>query len=232
MRDFLRLVDEFLRGQARFAVDAPAEERVKWLLLFSLFFGGVYGAVMGSFGVCARGDVRLLAYTAIVAVKVPALLLITFALSLPSFFVLNAVFGLREDFAQALRAVSAALACAAIALAGLAPVTLFFYCTSDYYDAAILFNGLMFAVAILASAHVVRRYYGPLIRRSPRHRTMTVLWLAIYVFVAIQMAWTLRPFIGDPNPDVPIVVIRSGEIDNAYLEIVRLMRQVIRMWFG
>ena len=87
-------------------------------------------------------------------------------------------------------------------------------------------------VASLASAHVVGRYYGPLIRRSPRHRRMMVLWLALYVFVAIQMAWTLRPFIGDPNPDVPIVLMRSGEIDNAYLEIARLMRQVIRMWFG
>jgi hypothetical protein len=61
---------------------------------------------------------------------------------------------------------------------------------------------------------------------------MLLLWLGLYTFVAIQMAWTLRPFIGDPNPQVPIVLMRSGEIDNAYLEIVRLMRQVIRMWFG
>jgi hypothetical protein len=232
MRDFLLLVDEFLRGEARFAVDALAGGRVKWLLLFSLLFGGFYGAVMGSFGLCARGDARLFAYTAIVAVKVPALLLVTFALSLPSFFVLNAIFGLREDFAEALRAVTATLACVAMVLAALASVTLFFYFCTDYYDAAILFNGLMFAVASLASAHVTRRYYGPLIRRSPKHRTMMVLWLVLYVFVAIQMAWTLRPFIGDPNPTVPIVLMRSGEIDNAYLEIGRLMHQVMRTWFG
>ena len=46
------------------------------------------------------------------------------------------------------------------------------------------------------------------------------------------MAWTLRPFIGDPNPAVPIVFLRSGEIDNAYLEVVRLMQQVLRAWGG
>jgi hypothetical protein len=232
MREFFPLADEFLRGQGRFAVDAPAVGRLKWLILFTFLFGACYGAVMGSFGVCAFGHPRLFAYTLIGALKVPLLLLVTFLLSLPSFFVLNAIFGLRDDFGESLRAVTGMLACLATVLAALAPITLFFYCSCDYYDAAILFNGLMFSIAALASSHVARRYYGPLIRRSPRHKTMLLLWLGLYTFVAIQMAWTLRPFIGDPNPQVPIVLMRSGEIDNAYLEIVRLMRQVIRMWFG
>lgn len=52
----------------------------------------------------------------------------------------------------------------------------------------------------------------------------------LYIFVAIQMAWTLRPFVGDPNPEVPIVFLRSGEIDNAYLEVFRLIGQVWRAW--
>lgn len=231
MRDMPLLVDEFLGDRGRFAVDAPVAGRWKWLLVFSVVFGAFYGAVMGSFGLCATGEARLLAYTATVAAKVPMLLLVTFVLCLPSFFVLNTIFGLRHDFSEAVRAVLGALACVAIVLAALAPVTLFFYWCTDYYDAAILFNGLMFAVACLASRRVVGRYYTPLIRRSVRHRAMMRLWFVLYVFVAIQMAWTLRPFIGDPNPEVPIVFFRSGEIDNAYLEVIRLMRQVMRMWF-
>lgn len=232
MRNFFLLVDEFLRGRQRFAVDAPVAGRVRWLLAFTLVFGALYGAVMGAFGLFATGAPRLFAYVGMAAVKVPILLLLTFALCLPSFFIINTIFGLRSDFAEALRAVTGTLACVGLVLASLAPVTAFFYCCSDYYDAAILFNGLMFAVACAASLRVVGRYYGPLIRRSKRHRTMMWFWFVLYIFVAIQMAWTLRPFIGDPNPDVPIVFIRSGELDNAYIEIVRLMRQVLRMWFG
>ena len=38
--------------------------------------------------------------------------------------------------------------------------------------------------------------------------------------------------IGDPNPNVPIVFLRSAEIENAYLEVLRLMGQVMRMWLG
>ena len=82
------------------------------------------------------------------------------------------------------------------------------------------------------SRKIVRRYYGPLVRRSERHRAMMILWLLLYSFVAIQMAWTLRPFIGDPNPEIPIVFLRSSDLDNAYLEVLRLMRQVWWTWGG
>lgn len=226
------LADEFLRGRGRFAVSAPATGRIAALLMLTLVFGALYGAVMGSFGFCVSGQPRLLAYTAMVAFKVPMLLLITFALCLPSFYVINAVLGLHADFPQALRAVAATLACLALVLASLAPVTVFFYFCTGFYDAAILFNGLMFAVASFTSIIVVRRYYGPLMRANPRHRGMMAIWFALYIFVAVQMAWTLRPFIGDPNPAVPIVFFRSGQIDNAYLEVIRLMRQVLRAWAG
>lgn len=232
MTALFALADEFLRGRARFAVTASPKGRVVALLTLTLVFGALYGAVMGGFGYCVSGQPRLLAYVGLVALKVPILLLVTFALCLPSFYVINAILGLHADFAQALRAVTATLACLALTLASLAPVTLFFYFCTGFYDAAILFNGLMFAIASFASIIVVRRYYGPLIRANPRHRSMMVIWFALYIFVAIQMAWTLRPFIGDPNPVVPIVVFRSGEIDNAYLEVIRLVRQVFRAWSG
>jgi hypothetical protein len=230
MKELFHLADDFLRGRGRFAVDAPARGRVAALLLLTLIFGAVYGAAMGSFGLCVSGEKRLLAYTWMVALKAPMLLLITYALCMPSFYVINAVMGLHADFGRALRAVTGTLACLSLTLASLAPVTLFFYFCTGFYDAAILFNGLIFAVASFASIIVVRRYYGPLIRTDPRHGSMMAIWFALYIFVAIQMAWTLRPFIGDPNPAVPIVFLRSGEIDNAYLEVIRLFGQVLRAW--
>ena len=47
-------------------------------------------------------------------------------------------------------------------------------------------------------------------------------WLAIYIFVGIQMAWTLRPFIGAPS--VRPQFFRSGvEWENAYVVVARLV---------
>ena len=53
MRAFLRTVDEFLRGQGRFALDAPLAGRLRWLVAFVVTGGLVYGAVMGSFSALA-----------------------------------------------------------------------------------------------------------------------------------------------------------------------------------
>ena len=58
---------------------------------------------MGAFG----GRAWQAAYS---AVKVPLLLLATLGLSLPSFFVLNTLLGVRADFAAALRAIVASQA--------------------------------------------------------------------------------------------------------------------------
>jgi hypothetical protein len=228
----LTLTDQFLRGRGAFDPSAPAAGRAATLLGMTLLFSAFYGALMGSFGLCASGEGRLAAYCGIVAVKTPMLLLVTFILCLPSFFVLNAVAGLRDDFAEALRAVLGSIACLAIVLAAFGPVTLFFYLCTGYYDAAILLNGAVFAIAAVASLKVSRRYYGPLIRRSPRHRTLMRVWFGVYIFVAIQMAWTLRPFIGDPNPETPVVFLRSTQFDNAYVEVVRIIGQAWRMARG
>lgn len=216
-------LDEFLTGRGRFAVGAPLKGQVAWLVAFLVVAGMAYGAVMGSFSALAAGRQHQLLYS---AAKVPMLLLVTFLLCLPSFFVINAVTGLRDDFGEAVKAVVAAQACVAVALAGLAPFTVLFYLSSSDYTLAVFFNGVMFALATLAAQIVVRRYYGPLIQRSPRHRIMFLLWLALYIFVGIQMAWVLRPFVGDPN--APVAFFRADAWSNAYIVIVHLVAHFLK----
>jgi hypothetical protein len=227
MRDFLRMVDEFLRGQGRFALEAPPAGRLRWLIVFVAAFGLVYGAVMGAFSGLTPGRYHQLLYS---AVKVPLLLLATFALCLPSYFVLNSVLGLRSDFDRALRAVAATQACVAIVLASLAPLTALFYASYDDYSLAVNFNGVMFAVACVMAQVVVRRYYVPLMRRAPRHRTMMHVWFFLYVFVGIQMAWVLKPFVGDPR--VPVRFFKPEELGNAYVVISSLVWQFVQQLLG
>ena len=218
MRTLLRTVDEFLRGRGRFAVEAPLAGRLQWLFAFVLVAGVFYGAVMGSFSALAPGRYHQMLYAGL---KVPLLLLVTFVLCLPSFFVINTVAGLRDDFGQALQAIVGAQACVTLVLAALAPFTAVFYLSSDDYPWAVLFNGIMFGVASLSAQAIVRRYYRPLIRKDKQHRLMLYAWFVLYAFVGIQMGWVLRPFVGDPNS--PVRFFREEAWGNAYVVVARLL---------
>ena len=218
MRAFFRAIDDFLHGRGVFAVKAPLSSRLRWLFILLVICGFLYGVVMGTYSGLTGGRFHQLLYS---GVKVPLLLLVTFALCLPSFFVVNMIAGLGDDFGQALRALVATQSCVTVVLAGLAPVTAFWYVSCGDYRLAVLFNGLIFAIASVSAQVVVRRYYGPLIRRSARHRQLLWAWLFLYAFVGIQMGWVLRPFIGDP--DLPVAFFRSGAWGNAYVEVARMV---------
>jgi len=188
----------------------------------TLVCGAVYGGAMGSFGGIS-GDRPW--QVVISAAKVPLLLLTTFVISLPSFFVLNTLLGVRSDFPVAVRALAGSQAWLTVVLAALAPYTLLWYASSASYGWAQLFNGLMFAVATFTAQGVLRNWYRPLIARNSRHRWLLRAWLVMYTFVGIQMAWVLRPFVG--APDMPVQFFREGSWGNAYVIIGRTIWQTL-----
>ncbi len=223
MGSFLHAADDFFRGRGVFATEAPPAGRLRWLLLLLVTCGVFYGAVMGSYSGLTPGRLYQLLYS---GVKVPLLLFATFVLCLPSFFVINTLAGLREDFGHVLRALVATQSCVTVVLAALAPITAFWYVSGSAYGPAVLFNGLMFGVASGAAQIIVRRYYAPLIRRSERHRVLLWAWFVLYAFVGIQMGWVLRPFIGDPK--LPVAFFREGAWGNAYIVVIGLIADGFR----
>jgi len=187
-------------------------------LVTTVVAGMIYGAVLGSFG--GWFDERSW-QIAISAIKVPMLLLVTFCISLPSFFVLNTILGLRADFGLALNALTTGQAGLTVVLVSLAPYTLLLYISSDSYGLAQFFNAVMFGIAALSGQILVARGYRPLIARNPRHRSMVRFWFVMYSFVAIQMAWVLRPFIGKPGSAVQF--FRDDSWGNAYVIFLRMI---------
>jgi hypothetical protein len=177
-----------------------------------------YGAAMGTFGGLAPERLLQVLFSAL---KLPLLLSATFLLGLPAFFVLNTLLGVRADFADALRALVRSQAGLAVVLVSLAPYTLLWYQSSAYYPVAILINGLMFAIASGVGQAILRRGYRPLIARAAIHRTLLRIWLVLYVFVGIQMAWVLRPFIGTPG--MAVRFFREDSWGNAYLAVARIV---------
>jgi hypothetical protein len=220
----LQAADDVLRGE-RAAARTRGHSRLASRVVLALLIlgpGMFYGAVMGTYGGVTGDRAWQLLYS---AVKVPFLIVVTFALSLPSFYVLNALLGLRADFTRVLRALMSTQAGLTVILTSLAPITAFWYASGSAYQAAILFNGAMFALASFGAQWMLRRDYEPLIRSDPRHRLMLRTWIFIYIFVGIQMAWVLRPFVGDP--DRPVQFFREDSWSNAYEVVVQMMWQVL-----
>jgi hypothetical protein len=214
----LLYAENVLRARPWAVEDGHPAKKLAQLGLMVAAFGITYGAVMGSFGgVLGERFWQVVSS----AVKVPFLLLGTFVLSLPSFFVVNTLFGLRSDFSHSLRALLATQAGLTIILASFAPFTAVWYASCSDYQGAILFNTLMFGCASLAAQWLLRQFYEPLIQRNSRHRMLLRAWLVIYAFVGIQMAWVLRPFIG--NPDAPTQFFRQDAWGNAYVSLAHIL---------
>jgi len=218
---FLQQADGSLRtGVEKSDVEAPGFDttRLRQQVLQIICFGVLYGCAMGTFGGIGGERFWQLVFS---GVKVPLLLLVTFVLALPSFFVMNNLVGVGEDFPRVLRALVTTQAVLTIVLASLAPFTLLWYASSSNYRIAIFFNSLMFAVASITAQFWLRRHYAVLIARDIRHRTLLRLWLLLYAFVGIQMGWVLRPFIGDPGSSVQF--FRADSWGNAYVILSQML---------
>jgi hypothetical protein len=218
MTGALLRVDQFLRGAGDFHPAARARRPWWWLPLMILCFAALYGGFMGSFHYVSAARAWQVFYSAI---KVPFLLIATSLLCLPGFFVINTLLGLRDDLRESLQAIFAGQAGLSIVLAALAPMTRFWYFSSESYRSALLFNAAMFTVATLAGHLVSARYYKVLIARHRYHRIAHYAWLITYALVGIQMGWTLRPFVG--SPDIPTSFFRDEPFSNAYIVIVQLV---------
>ncbi|MDR3617901.1 MAG: hypothetical protein P4L85_01015 [Paludisphaera borealis] len=196
-----------------------ARDELSWRsrLAVVVVFGTFYGAVMGAYGGLDADRPWQMLYSGL---KVPLLLTSAFLLSLPTFFVLNTLLGLRADFPRVVRALVSTQAGLTVVLASLAPITAFAYISGIGYQPAILFNALMFGTASVSAQSLLRREYRELIARNPAHRVMLRAWLVVYVFVGIQMGWVLRPFIGDPVRSVQF--FREDSWSNAYIAVLNI----------
>jgi hypothetical protein len=162
------------------------------------------------------------------AIKVPLLLLVSSAVTLPNFFVLHAALGLRADFGAACRGLFAAQAALALVLGATAPLVVFFACSVDNPYLLTVLDGLLFLAGVAAAQVVLRRCYRPLLLRDRRHRLTLASWAVLYVFFAVQLAWVLRPFLGTEG--YPVEFLRPNAFEqNAYLVLVEhLVRAVSR----
>ena len=189
-------------------------------ILIICIFTFVYGIVMGSYHSVLQSIVA--------GIKVVALFLCTIIICFPSFFVIQQVLGSKMTFRQMIIIIlSGFVLTSAIALS-FSPVVVFFQVTGGNYHflqllhvAVFLFSGV-FGMRLMIDA---LKYACDKKNIYPQIGVSVFrIWIIIFAFVGIQLAWNLRPFLSDKNEDFKLFRKYEG---NFYTAITYSVKQLL-----
>lgn len=204
LAEHLAIVEVILRQREQFFLEIKEgidlKGKVNSMIIASAVFLALYGAVLGS-----SSGLSGIGQAVSTAVKLPILFLLTSLICLPTLYLFNTLFGARQSIQQNVAMYLAPITVMTVMLFGFAPIILFFLITltaADYQFIKLL-NVAVFGISGLIGMWFLIK--GTWIiadddEDGVRLRRLTLLfWICLYAFVGSQMAWTLRPFIGDPN---------------------------------
>lgn len=195
-------------------------------LTLSTFYGAVMGA-QGLFHGRPEGWMFVLAS----AIKLPLLFSLTLAICLPLLYVLNVLIGPRARFSVVLALIMSSIAVTSIVLASCAPIVGFFMLSTDSHAFIKILNVFVFGVAGIYGVWYLGQGLSVLSpppvqvedKAAPAGNGTSAIktwWLVTYGLVGTQMAWLMRPFIGDPN--MPFSIFRQQE-SNFYIHMMETL---------
>lgn len=193
------IVERILRNRTEFFQEiregTELREKMRAMIISCITFFALYGAVMGSS--------HSLWQTMSSAVKLPILFLATLFVCVPSLYFFSLLFGSNQSLGQNFAVILTGITVTSVLLLSCAPITLFFLLTTSQYQFFKLLNVAIFAISGVLG--VVFLYQGMKIVSGPdkegtgTRKWILYMWMFVYAFVGSQMAWTIRPFIGDPG---------------------------------
>ncbi|MCE5230940.1 hypothetical protein LLG95_15285 [bacterium] len=198
------------------------------LISIAIIMGAIYGAVMGATNFLQGSTLSLGAKVTlmfITAIKVPVLLMGVGAIVYSPIYVSNAFMGERHSWRQVLVLLVSATAITCTVLASMATVAFFFSVTSTTYDFIKLLHVAIFAYAGTIGLQYMLgsiRWMAP--ARPRASKGLIALWLLLYIFVGVQLAWVLRPFVGSPGEKFEVFRPRSG---NFYESVMHSVGKVL-----
>lgn len=185
--------------------------------------GAAFGFALGSYA-STEGAYNL--QPLVSAVKVPLLIAASAALAAPSYLVALLVAGLGDDLAFVRARLRSGLVAFGLVLLGCSPIALVLHGSHSSHPFAVLSAGPFFLLATLMALRELRQGLRALLAARPRHRALLALFGVTFCLVAIQLAWSLRPFVG--HPDEPFMIFRPTALTNAYEAVGQLLLRVLR----
>lgn len=156
-------------------------------------FAFIYGIVMGSY----HSPVQSLSS----AVKIVILFLSTLVICFPSFYIVQLIMGSRMSFRQMITIVLGGFVMIATIALSFVPIVIFFLITGDnYHFLQLLHVGIFIFSGIFGMKFIVEALKYACDNKNIYPQTGVTIfrvWIVILAFVGIQLAWNLRPFLGD-----------------------------------
>jgi hypothetical protein len=195
----LTIIESILRDRKSFFTEIRQgqglKEKMRAMLISSIVFLALYGAVMGS--------THSLWQALSSSFKLPLLFLATLIVCAPTLYFFNLIFGSNQSLSQNIAIMLTAITVTSVVLLSFAPIVLFFLLTSSNYQFFKLLNVGVFTVAgiigVLFLVPGMRAVSASGAGGAGARLIVVQLWILVYAFVGSQVAWTLRPFIGAPS---------------------------------
>src|SRR6059058_4186902 len=220
-QDFLSAL---LSDRERFFEDVVADiglrAKLRYAALTIVGLAGFFGFVAGAYS----GPAQALS----AGIKLPFLFFATFAVCFPAFFVVQVLVGSRLRLLQVVVLVFGALALTSVLLAAFVPITAFFLITGANYYFQHLLNIAIAGVAGLFGMYALHEGLSVVCEKRgvyPR-KALTIMraWALLFAFVGIQLAWSLRPFLGDRNKPFRVFGSYQG---NFYAAIIYAVNKLM-----
>lgn len=190
-------------------------------LLVILSFSLLYGVVMG----CYNG----LPQSISTGIKLPALIFLSILICFPALYVIQYMIGSTMGLFQMINIILSGFVVFTTITLSFAPIVVFFMITSENYPflkllhvAIFIFSGIFAIKTILKGLtfSCEKKNIYPKLGLS-----IFKIWVVIIAFVSSQLAWNLRPFIG--NQTMPFEVFRAHE-GNFYVAVINTVVELTK----
>ncbi|MHB1318950.1 MAG: actin-binding WH2 domain-containing protein [Anaerolineae bacterium] len=203
----LAIIESILRNRRHFFLEIRdgigLGDKIRAMLVSSLVFFAVYGAVLGS----SASVWQALSS----AVKLPVLFLATLLICAPTLYFFHVLFGSSQGLRQTIALMLTAITVTSVLLLSFCAIVIFYLLTTAGYQFFKLLNVGIFAicgaVGVLFLSQGLAIVAQDDAEGAKGRGCVTWLWVVLYAFVGSQMAWTLRPFIGAPS--MPFELFRN-----------------------
>jgi len=216
MKTNLSVFKVFQHSDEYFEMLSNKEYSRKFVLrqvLFIFLFTFLYGIVMGSYNSFLQSLVT--------GIKVPCLIFLSLLICFPALFVIQYMIGSTMTLSQMANVILSGFIVFSTITLSFAPIVIFFMITSDNYAFLKLLHVTIFTFSGIFAVKTIISGLSFSCEKKNIYPKLGLkifkIWIVIFAFVASQLAWNLRPFVGSRDMTFELFRVRES---NFYVAVI------------
>jgi hypothetical protein len=186
------------------------------LLILTVLYGftmGIYHSLLQAF---------------VSAVKLPVLFTLTILICYPAFFIIQYILGSKLKLVQMTAIIQSGFVLTTAIMVSFVPIVIFFLLTgSNYYFLQLLHIAIFIVAGSFGTKTIIDALKYSCEQKGIYPKIgvdVFRFWIIILAFVGVQLAWNLRPFLGNRNE--PFKMFRKYE-GNFYTALIYSVKQLV-----